>query len=85
TSGMLRRVSYGAGQSRTYGYDDLGRIDTDTLTNSTGQAVTSIDYGYDDNDHLTSKKITGSNAADNTYGYDQAGRLTSWTADGDTT
>ncbi|MEW1870412.1 LamG-like jellyroll fold domain-containing protein [Streptomyces caelestis] len=85
TSGMLRRVSYGAGQSRTYGYDDLGRIDTDTLTNDAGRAVTSIDYGYDDNDHLTSKKVTGSNAADNTYGYDQAGRLTSWTADGDTT
>ncbi|WP_431037738.1 DNRLRE domain-containing protein [Streptomyces sp. P6-2-1] len=85
TSGMLRQVSYGAGQRRSYGYDDLGRIDTDTLANSDGQTVTSIDYGYDDNDHLTSKKITGGNAADNSYGYDQAGRLTSWTANGTTT
>ncbi|MGW0993220.1 polymorphic toxin-type HINT domain-containing protein [Streptomyces sp. NPDC002523] len=82
-SGAVKKVDYSAGQSRTFTYDDLGRLDTDSLKNSTGQTMASTDYGYDTDDHLTSKTTTGTaKAGTNTYGYDDAGRLTSWTADG---
>ncbi|MEW2521968.1 polymorphic toxin-type HINT domain-containing protein [Actinacidiphila alni] len=85
-SGAVKQVDYGAGQSRTYGYDALGRIDTDTLKNSSGTALSSVDYGFDDNDNMTSKTTTGTaKAGANSYGYDYAGRLTSWTADGSQT
>ncbi|MFI0406851.1 RHS repeat domain-containing protein [Actinomadura sp. 3N508] len=42
--------------------------------------VQDVAYGYDLDDHLTSKTTTGTaGAGQNTYGYDDAGRLTSWT------
>ncbi|MFF4717097.1 polymorphic toxin-type HINT domain-containing protein [Streptomyces eurythermus] len=85
-AGALEKVDYGAGRSRGFTYDDLGRLDTDTLKNSAGRTMASTDYGYDDDDRLTSKTTTGTaKAGTSTYGYDQAGRLTSWTADGTTT
>ncbi|MFD7290896.1 LamG-like jellyroll fold domain-containing protein [Streptomyces sp. NPDC059863] len=85
-AGAVERVDYGAGQSRAYTYDNLGRLDTDTVKSSGGAAVASTDYDYDTNDQLTGKTTTGTaKAGKNTYGYDQAGRLTSWTADGATT
>ncbi len=85
-AGVVKKVDYGAGQSRSFTYDDLGRLDTDTLKNSAGQTMASTDYGYDTNDQLTSKTTAGTaKAGTSTYGYDQAGRLTSWTADGTTT
>ncbi|WP_098010305.1 LamG-like jellyroll fold domain-containing protein [Streptomyces sp. sk226] len=85
-SGAIKEIGYGAGQSRSFAYDALGRLDTDTITGSTGGAIASADYGYDADDHLTSKKTTGiAKAGENTYGYDDAGRLTSWTSDGETT
>lgn len=85
-SGVVKKVDYGAGQSRAFTYDDLGRLDTDTLKNSAGQTMASTDYGYDTDDHLTSKTTAGTaKAGTSTYGYDHAGRLTSWTADGTTT
>lgn len=85
-AGAIKKVDYGAGQSRSFTYDDLGRLDTDTLKNSTGQTMASTDYGYDTDDRLASKTTVGTaKAGTNTYGYDHAGRLTSWTADGTTT
>ncbi|MFI0163383.1 polymorphic toxin-type HINT domain-containing protein [Streptomyces sp. NPDC017095] len=85
-AGAVKKVDYGAGQSRSFTYDDLGRLDTDTLKNSAGRTMASTDYGYDDDDRLTSKTTAGTaKAGAHTYGYDQAGRLTSWTADGTTT
>ncbi|MFG2883521.1 LamG-like jellyroll fold domain-containing protein [Streptomyces sp. NPDC048297] len=85
-SGAVKKVDYGAGRSRDFTYDDLGRLDTDTLKNSAGRTMASTDYGYDTDDHLTSKTTTGTaKAGTSTYGYDDAGRLTSWTADGTTT
>lgn len=85
-AGSVKQIDYGAGQSRSFAYDDLGRIDTDTVTSSGGATIASTDYGYDTDDHLTSKETTGtSGAGDNTYGYDDAGRLTSWTENGTTT
>ncbi|MFE7133143.1 polymorphic toxin-type HINT domain-containing protein, partial [Streptomyces sp. NPDC057638] len=85
-SGTLDRIGYGPGQSRSLSYDNLGRLDTDTVKNSAGQPLSSIDYGYDDADRLTSKTTTGgAKPGAQTYGYDRAGRLTSWTAEGTTT
>ncbi|MFE1960115.1 polymorphic toxin-type HINT domain-containing protein [Streptomyces sp. NPDC059479] len=85
-SGAVERVDYGSGQSRSFTYDKLGRVDTDTVKNSGGAPVAATDYDYDTNDHLVGKTTTGTaKAGKNTYGYDQAGRLTSWTADGATT
>ncbi|MGI5398458.1 polymorphic toxin-type HINT domain-containing protein [Streptomyces sp. CA-135486] len=85
-SGAVKQITYGAGQSRSFTYDDLGRLDTDTVKSSGGGTVASTDYGYDSDDHLTSKKTAGTaKAGDNSYAYDDAGRLTSWTGDGRTT
>jgi RHS repeat-associated protein len=85
-AGNVASVDYGAGRVRGYGYDDFGRLASDTVRNSTSAAVSSITYGYDLNDRGTQKTTTGTaGAAVNTYGYDQAGRMTSWTAGGTTT
>ncbi|MET9106651.1 LamG-like jellyroll fold domain-containing protein [Streptomyces zhihengii] len=82
-SGVLKEVGYGAGQKRTFTYDDLGRLDTDTVSASGGGVVASADYGYDSDDHLTTKATVGTaDAGENAYGYDDAGRLTSWTEPG---
>ncbi|MGW0924937.1 LamG-like jellyroll fold domain-containing protein [Streptomyces sp. NPDC002755] len=68
---------------RTYGYDELGRLNTDAVTSADGTtSVASTTYGYDLDDNLTSKKTTGTAAAgSNTYTYDYANRMTSWTKD----
>ncbi|MER7662526.1 polymorphic toxin-type HINT domain-containing protein [Streptomyces sp. NPDC096193] len=85
-AGAVKQVNYAAGQSRSFTYDDLGRLDTDTVKNSGGGTVASTDYGYDTDDHMTSKTTVGTTkAGENTYDYDDAGRLTSWTGDGRTT
>ncbi|MFI0539753.1 RHS repeat-associated core domain-containing protein [Streptomyces sp. WSLK1-3] len=79
--------AYTATAKRVYGYDDLGRLSGDTITNPAGTStVASLTYGYDLDDNLTSKKTTGTaGAAANTYSYDQANRLKSWTKDATTT
>ncbi|MFG1606771.1 LamG-like jellyroll fold domain-containing protein [Actinoplanes sp. NPDC049265] len=81
SAGMLTSIAYGALSARTYGYDDYGRISSDTIKNSAGQTVSSIAYGFDLNGQVTSKNTTGTaGSGQNTYGYDKAGRLTSWTS-----
>lgn len=78
-AGDVETVDYGSGRVRTFGYDDLGRLASDTLRNAGGQQVASVIYGFDLSGHLTSKKTTGTaGAGDNTYEYDKAGRLTRW-------
>ncbi|MFE7135688.1 polymorphic toxin-type HINT domain-containing protein, partial [Streptomyces sp. NPDC057638] len=85
-TGALERVDYGPGHSRSVTYDTLGRVDTDTVKNSAGQPLSSVDYGYDTGNQLTSKTTTGTaRPGTNTYTYDDLGRLTSWTAEGATT
>ncbi|MGP4021731.1 LamG-like jellyroll fold domain-containing protein [Actinomadura sp. 3N407] len=85
-AGQPSKVDYGAGRIRTAGYDDLGRLSTDTLKNDQGAVVASASYIYDDNDQTTGKTTTGTAGADEeTYDYDDAGRLTSWTHGGTTT
>ncbi|MFD0008229.1 RHS repeat-associated core domain-containing protein [Streptomyces sp. NPDC127178] len=80
-------TSYTVTAKRTYTYDDIGRLKSDTVTSPDGATtVASTTYGYDLDDNSTSKKTTGTaGAGDNTYGYDYAGRLTSWTKGGTTT
>ncbi|WP_328645689.1 DUF6531 domain-containing protein [Amycolatopsis sp. NBC_00348] len=75
---------------RTSGYDNLGRLSSDSLTQLTdvGSRVLLGDtYGYDNDDKVTTKTSTRSVGATtaNSYGYDGAGRLTSWTAGSQTT
>ena len=80
-AGQVRTVDFGAGRVRTYGFDDFGRLASDTLRNAANATVASVTYTFDAEDRMTRKVTTGTaGAADNTYGYDFAGRLTSWTA-----
>lgn len=76
-------VDYGTG-ARTLTYDDLGRLGTDTLTDSSGTTTASHTYAYDADSHpvevvvdLPGNSATGTH----TYSYDRAGRLKSWTDD----
>ncbi len=79
-SGAVSSIGYGAGRVRSYSYDNLGRLATDTLKNSIGATVTSIGYGYDQNNNITSKNTTGvQGAGSNSYSYDYLDRMTSWT------
>ncbi|WP_305070089.1 RHS repeat-associated core domain-containing protein [Micromonospora sp. HM134] len=80
-AGEVKTIDYGAGRIRTFGYDDLGRVNSDTLKNAANAVVASVAYGFDLNGHLTSKDTTGTaGAGNNTYTYDKAGRLTGWTS-----
>ena len=84
-SGLPDTVTYGTAGTRTYGFDDLGRLTTDDWADSTATTVASYVYGYDDDSNVTSKTVTlpgNSLNGDHSYGYDQAGRLTSWTKPG---
>jgi RHS repeat-associated protein len=80
-AGQLASIDYGAGRKRTFTYDDLSRVASDTVRNAAGQTVSSVGYRYDADDKLIGKSTTGTaGAGDNTYGYDLAGRLISWTS-----
>jgi len=68
--------------TRTFGYDDLGRLTSDQLAQADGTITASTSYGYDPNGNLTSKTVALPNnpaSGANTYSYDQQDRLTSWT------
>ncbi|MGW1078769.1 RHS repeat-associated core domain-containing protein [Kitasatospora sp. NPDC002522] len=73
-------VGYGVGNAgRSFGYDALHRMTSDTVTAGSGGTVASTTYTYNLDDQLTGKTTTGfAGAAANTYTYDQTGRLTSW-------
>ncbi|MEV4260224.1 RHS repeat-associated core domain-containing protein [Kribbella sp. NPDC049584] len=81
-AGQLSTIDYGSSRVRTIGYDAYGRMNSDVLKAGTtpGTTVSSITYGYDADNNITSKNTTGvAGAGNNTYAYDQLGRLTSWT------
>ncbi len=77
---QVEQIRYSSGPVRTFTYDALQRLRTDTTTaNPGGTERTKIEYTFDDNDNLTSKTTNGlAGPASNTYGYDHANRLTSW-------
>jgi len=80
-AGQVSTVDYGAGRKRTFSYDNLSRVASDTTRNGARQTVAAVAYRYDTDDRLVGKTTTGTACAgDNTYGYDLAGRLTSWTS-----
>ena len=86
TAGAVTSIDYGAGRGRTFGYDDLGRTRSDTLTNQAGQTVAATTYDYYPDDQLKSETTTGTaGAGTRTYTYDLAGRLTGQTSGGVTT
>ncbi|MCF4140407.1 DNRLRE domain-containing protein [Streptomyces sp. Tue 6430] len=80
-------TAYTVTAKRTYGYDGLGRLSTDTVTSADATTtIASTTYGYDLDGNLTSKRTAGTaGAGTNTYAYDHANRLASWTKDGTTT
>jgi RHS repeat-associated protein len=73
-------MAYGSsGNRRVFGYDNLHRLTSDTLTNAAGDTVAAIGYGWDPGENETSKTVTrDGSAVTNTYTYDLADRLTSW-------
>jgi large repetitive protein len=73
-------ITYGAGaDTRSYGYDHLHRLTSDTFKTNAGSTIASITYGYDADNNETSKATVGfSGASSNTYTYDWADRLLSW-------
>ncbi|MEO3820196.1 LamG-like jellyroll fold domain-containing protein [Plantactinospora sp. B24E8] len=85
-AGAVKTINYGAGRVRTFGYDDLGRTSSDTLTNAAAKTVASTTYGYQLTDQVVSETTTGlAGAGQRGYTYDQAGRLTGETVGGVTT
>ncbi|MEU0092656.1 LamG-like jellyroll fold domain-containing protein [Kribbella sp. NPDC006257] len=86
SAGAPKTINYGLGRTRTFDYDELGRLKSDGLKNSAGTTVSSIAYSFDLSDNLIGKTTTGvQGAGANTYTYDDAGRLRSWTGAGKTT
>ncbi|MGI5505356.1 polymorphic toxin-type HINT domain-containing protein [Lentzea sp. CA-135723] len=82
-AGQVKIVSYGADRTRSFGYDEYGRLKTDKLAGAGGTTAASIDYGYDLADRLTSKTTAGlAGSGTNTYEYDYSNRLTGWTFNG---
>jgi RHS repeat-associated protein len=52
---MVKTIDYGAGRVRTYGYDDLGRLSSDTLATRPTTDGRVDRLRYDLNDHVTGK------------------------------
>lgn len=85
-AGMPKTIGYGLGRTRSFDYDDLGRLKSDALKNSAGATVSSVAYTFDLDNRLTGKTTTGvAGAGANTYTYDDAGRLKTWTTGSKTT
>ncbi|WP_233439325.1 RHS repeat-associated core domain-containing protein [Lentzea atacamensis] len=82
-AGQVKAVGYGTDRTRSFTYDEYGRLKTDTLSGAGGVTAASIAYGYDISDRLTTKTTTGlSGSGTNSYEYDYSNRLTSWTFNG---
>ena len=62
-----------AAGTTTYGYDDLGRLESLRQTTAATPVLYDYSYAYDAADRLTSETLNG---VTRTYGYDDAGQLT---------
>jgi len=81
-------TAYTGGGVRSYGYDNLGRLTTDTLRSSTSVVRAGFVVGYDVDSNIVSRIVTlpgNTQAGANTYMYDNLGRITSWTKPATTT
>ncbi|MEO3928406.1 RHS repeat-associated core domain-containing protein [Micromonosporaceae bacterium B7E4] len=80
-TGELKSIDYGTGMpGRSFGYDNLGRLTTDTVKQSDGATALATSYAYDLDDLLTTRNNTGfTGGGVNGYGYDGLGRMTNWT------
>ncbi len=81
-SGHLVDIAYSGGAARHLAYDDLGRLLSDDLRDNTNALTAGNTYGYDLDDHVTSRTVTlpGNPAAGvSQFSYDNAGRLSGWT------
>jgi RHS repeat-associated protein len=75
-----------AGPTRSYLYDGLQQLTTDTLKAAGGATIASASYGYNANGDLTSQTTTGyAGPGSTSYGYNEADELTSATTGGTTT
>lgn len=82
--GQLKTRQYGtSGATRSYTYDNKGRLATDTVTApSTGTVTASTSYSYDADGNVQTQTIGPAGiagAGTHSYGYDLDDRLTSWT------
>ncbi|SMD03222.1 RHS repeat-associated core domain-containing protein [Lentzea albidocapillata] len=83
-AGQVKSVTF-AGKVRSYDYDVYGRQISDVLRDGT-TTLSSIEYGYELNDLVKSKKTSGlAGSGEHTYAYDYAGRMTAWSYGGKTT
>ena len=74
-------VTTTSGLTRDYQFDDLGRLDTDVLTDSGANVLASFDYDYN-TEFMLSKDVTlpgNAQSGLHSYDYDFAGRLDAWT------
>ena len=75
-----------AGPVRSYGYDGLQQLTSDTLAPASGAAIAATTYGYNANGDLTAQATTGyAGAGSTTYGYNEADQLTSSASGGTAT
>jgi RHS repeat-associated protein len=86
-AGQLQSLTTGtAGSTRSFTYDDLGRLTSDSLGDpaNPSTATHTISYGYDANSNRTAtvvgpSTLTNGAAYNFGYTYDRVNRLTGWT------
>jgi RHS repeat-associated protein len=87
-AGQLDQITYSGGATRDIEYDDLGRIASDELLNTSSTLTASYEYGYDADGYMTTRSVNlpGNPASGiNIHTYDNAGRLLSWSKPDTTT
>jgi len=89
TTGLPLSIKSANGLASIYTYfDDIGDERLKTITNNThtGNTVSAFEYGYDDDDQITSTTVKSQfpSAISRTMGYDAAGQLLTMTSNGAT-
>jgi len=84
-TGRTRTVTAGSATQRTFGYDPLGQVVSDTVKNASGATLYGQTNAWDAAGNLTAATISpdaAAGAGTTSYTYDAAEQLTSWTAPG---
>ncbi|MBR7829703.1 hypothetical protein KDK95_25580 [Actinospica sp. MGRD01-02] len=74
--GQTSKITYGSGDTRSFGYNTAHELISDTLATSSGSTVQALGYSWDTDGNLLTK--TDSSGTSNTYTYDASGRLSTW-------